>query len=243
MNPFIKKLLCLLLFFPISQEVLSDQTLTSGDKPPQLIELFTSEGCSSCPPADFWLSNLKNNDGLWTDYVPLAFHVDYWDWLGWKDRFASADNTDRQRKYAVHRQVSSVYTPGFVVAGEEWRGFFSRQNLPENSEQPSEKLSLTINNEEFDLNYEGNPSATGVAHIAILGMGLETAVQRGENAGRTLEHNFVVLDWQTLPAGKNSWSGNIKRDWDLETDQYAIAAWVEHPGKAEPLQIVAGYLE
>ena len=238
-----KQLLCLLLLLPLSQALLSDQTLTSGSKPPQLIELFTSEGCSSCPPADLWLSNLKNNDGLWTEYVPLAFHVDYWDWLGWKDRFASAENTDRQRQYSHLRQVNSVYTPGFVVSGQEWRGFFSRQNLPNNNEQPTDKLSLVIKEDAFNLSFEGDAAETGVAHVAILGMGLETAVRRGENAGRTLEHNFVVLDWQTLPAGQNNWTGKIKRDWDIETDQYAIAAWVEHSEQTLPLQVVAGYLE
>ena len=245
--PFIKKLLSVSLFLPLflslGQQALADQTLTSGGKPPQLIELFTSEGCSSCPPADLWISGLKNNEGLWTEYVPLAFHVDYWDWIGWKDRFASAAHTNRQRRYEQTRQVGSVYTPGFVVAGEEWRGFFSRENLPENQQPAAGELVLAIDDSQFNLSYEGDEAGTGVAHVAILGMELQTDVQRGENAGKTLEHNFVVLDWQTLPAGKTSWSGELKRDWDIETDTYAIAAWVEHSGKAQPLQVVAGYLE
>ena len=136
--------LFLTLFLSLGQQALADQTLTSGGKPPQLIELFTSEGCSSCPPADLWISGLKNNEGLWTEYVPLAFHVDYWDWIGWKDRFASAAHTNRQRRYEQTRQVGSVYTPGFVVAGEEWRGFFSRENLPENQQPAAGELVLAL---------------------------------------------------------------------------------------------------
>ena len=239
-----KNLFCLTLFLFITAPIaMANQVYTSTGKPPQLIELFTSEGCSSCPPAENWLNNLKSHEGLWTDYVPLAFHVDYWDWIGWTDRFASAEHSERQRKYAQNRQVNSVYTPGFVVAGEEWRGFFGRQELPKNTQKPAGKLSLSVVDMQFDLSFEGNVSETGVAHIAILGMGIETPVKRGENAGRKLVHDFVVLDWQTLPAGQNQWTGTFGENWKHGNKQYAIAAWVEHPDKTFPLQVVAGYLE
>src|ERR1700676_1589940 len=85
-----------------------------------LLELFTSEGCSSCPPAEAWLGKLKSDDRLWKDFVPIAFHVDYWDGLGWKDRFAQPEWTRRQNSYAVRWGGSSVYTPGFVLDGREW---------------------------------------------------------------------------------------------------------------------------
>ena len=86
-----------------------------------LLELFTSEGCSSCPPAEAWLSNLKKEPQLWRDFVPVAFHVDYWDRLGWRDPFASKTWTARQYDYAERWKSGSVYTPGFVLDGREWQ--------------------------------------------------------------------------------------------------------------------------
>lgn len=220
----------------------ADQIFISNEKPPQLIELFTSEGCSSCPPADHWLSALKQQEGLWTDFVPLAFHVDYWDWLGWEDKFASAEYSNRQRNYARQQQADSVYTPGFMVAGEEWRGFFRRGGLPANEQQSAPKLSLAITGQAFDLAFAGDPKLVGKAHVAILGMDLVTPVKRGENAGRTLTHDFVVLDWQTFKRGE-TWSGEIAIDESLGAKNLAIAAWVEHPTKKTPLQVVGGYLD
>ena len=80
-----------------------------------LLELFTSEGCSSCPPAETWLTSLKTSPGLWKEFVPVAFHVDYWDHLGWRDPWSSREFSDRQRAYAASWSNNSVYTPGFVL--------------------------------------------------------------------------------------------------------------------------------
>src|SRR6266513_2772180 len=93
----------------------SDATQTS------LLELYTSEGCSSCPPAEAWLSRLKESPKIWKNFVPVAFHVDYWDRLGWKDSFATAEWTKRQRLYAANWNAQSVYTPAFVLNGREWQ--------------------------------------------------------------------------------------------------------------------------
>src|SRR5580698_8345911 len=85
-----------------------------------VIELYTSEGCSSCPPADHWLEALRNQRGLWRDFVPIGFHVNYWDNLGWKDRFASRPFTQRQYALAGTWGGNSVYTPCFAFDGKEW---------------------------------------------------------------------------------------------------------------------------
>src|SRR3979411_423943 len=85
-----------------------------------LIELFTSQGCSSCLPAEEWMSGLKNQPRLWQDIVPVAFHVDYWDHLGWRDPFASKTWTERQADYSVRWKGDSVYTPAFALDGKEW---------------------------------------------------------------------------------------------------------------------------
>ncbi|MFQ3324005.1 MAG: hypothetical protein ACI90U_001830 [Pseudomonadales bacterium] len=96
----------------------------SGDKQVQLIELYTSEGCSSCPPADNFLTTFLDDPTLWHSRIPIAIHVDYWDYIGWQDRFASKENSARQRLHAQQGNVSQVYTPGFIVSGEEWRSWF-----------------------------------------------------------------------------------------------------------------------
>src|SRR5260370_24004733 len=94
-------------------------SIESGPRKTHLLELFTSEGCSSCPPAEAWMSRLKENPGLWRDFVPIAFHVDYWDRLGWRDPFASKAWTARQYEYSERWNSGSVYTPGFVLDGRE----------------------------------------------------------------------------------------------------------------------------
>lgn len=86
-----------------------------------LLELYTSEGCSSCPPADRWLARLKEHPDLWRSFIPMALHVDYWDYIGWQDRFASAAHSKRQRRYAQEKSLTTVYTPGFLYNGQEWR--------------------------------------------------------------------------------------------------------------------------
>src|SRR5262245_51684991 len=105
-------------------------TFESGETQGTLIELFTSEGCSSCPPAEKWLSELKSNQELWKKIIPVAFHVDYWDRLGWRDRFAKPEFTSRQQHYAATWGGDSVYTPGFVVNGKEWQRWFGGDAMP-----------------------------------------------------------------------------------------------------------------
>jgi hypothetical protein len=90
-----------LLFHSMNAATAAKVTFESGETPTILLELFSSEGCSSCPPAEQWVSGLKNTPGLWRDIVPVVFHVDYWDGLGWPDRFASQQFTLRQRQYSA----------------------------------------------------------------------------------------------------------------------------------------------
>src|SRR5215472_2063785 len=105
-------------------------TFQTGDRQTALLELFTSEGCSSCPPAEAWLSRLKDSPGLWKDFVPVAFHVDYWDYLGWRDRWGAKAFSERQHTYAQLWQSETVYTPGFVLDGKEWRTWSNHKDMP-----------------------------------------------------------------------------------------------------------------
>src|SRR5271169_1771254 len=96
------------------------ERFSSGSARVALIELFTSEGCSSCPPADRWLAALRDDPGLWREFVPVEFHVNYWDGLGWRDRLSTREFTAREYAYASAWGASNVFTPCFVRNGERW---------------------------------------------------------------------------------------------------------------------------
>src|SRR5271157_2032396 len=105
-------------------------TFKSGATKNLLIELFSSQGCSSCPPADSWLNNLVNDKALWERIVPAAYHVDYWDSIGWKDPFDSNEFTKMQYDYQKNGKLSSIYTPGFMYNGEEWGSWYKAKSPP-----------------------------------------------------------------------------------------------------------------
>ena len=105
----------------ISNVYASEKHFSSGENKVTLVELYTSEGCSSCPPAEKWLNSLKEDSRLWTYFVPVAFHVDYWDYIGWKDPFAKSDYGLRQGKYKQQGNIQTVYTPGMMLDGKYWQ--------------------------------------------------------------------------------------------------------------------------
>src|SRR5690242_2519357 len=128
--------LCLIFLSPSFCLNAQPITFQSSESQTSLLELYTSEGCSSCPPAETWLSRLKESPGLWKDFVPIAFHVDYWDYLGWRDSWSTKAFTDRQHAYARTWRNGSVYTPGFVLNGKEWRTWSRSQSVPTSTAQP-----------------------------------------------------------------------------------------------------------
>jgi hypothetical protein len=220
-------------------------TFESGAAQTTLLELFTSEGCSSCPPAEKWLSTLKSNPDLWKKIVPVAFHVDYWDRLGWRDRFAKPEFTSRQQHYAATWGGDSVYTPGFVVNGKEWRNWFGGNSIPASSTSVG-VLRLSLGN-------DGKLAATFVPattqpraltlNVALLGNNLESDVKRGENSGRKLRHDFVVLDFIQTEMAKetNRWSGSVTVPTRSGNDKpSAVAAWITANGT--PIQSAGGWL-
>jgi hypothetical protein len=222
---------------------------TSPETRVTLLELYTSEGCSSCPPADRWLSGLRDDPRLWREVVPVAFHVDYWDAIGWPDRFASAAHSERQRTYARSGHVGSVYTPGFVVDGREWRGWFRGGSPTIGGGARSGVLALEVDGARVSARYvpdaAADPAGPLELHVVRLGFGLVTEVAAGENSGRTLRHDFAVLDHRHVPLADD---GEALRA-ALESPQpgrgaerYAIAAWVASRGDPAPLQAVGGWL-
>lgn len=244
-SPVRRAALALLCTLPLG--ALQALPFHSGEAQVQLIELYTSEGCSSCPPADAHLSTLKSDPGLWRERVPVAFHVDYWDYIGWQDPFASAENSLRQRTHAARGNLGSVYTPGFVVDGAEWRGFFRRAPWPLPGGSLPGRLSLDYADGQVAVRFAPQRGDTGDLRLQLawLGSGLQTAVKRGENRGRMLAHDFVVLAQQTRvlgAAGGYAHRGEFAPGALPEAERYALVAWLEDR-RGRPVQAVGGWVE
>jgi hypothetical protein len=165
---------------------------------PPVVELYTSEGCNSCPPADRWLSKLKADPSV----VALAFHVDYWDRLGWKDRFASAAFTARQAEQQASNGARFSYTPQVVVDGQDrkdWPGIAAP--LASRPAAPVDMLLARDGDRVTATVAAGARSPKRLAaYWAVTEQGHVTAVKAGENRGVTLQHDYVVRDYQTVPA-------------------------------------------
>ncbi len=235
------------LAFSAASLLAEPATFESDETPATLIELFTSEGCSSCPPADAWVSTLKTSPDLWKKFVPVVFHVDYWDRLGWPDRFASAANTARQRRYAATWNSNSIYTPGFVANGREWRGGGQRAGLPVASSAKVGRLTITLREKDADVSFAPGVGITGpfVVEVALLGGDLESDVKRGENSGRKLRHDFTVLHLASAPL--HSADGRLVATVPLAAKTAdrpaAIAAWITKGEAQPPLQATGGWLK
>ncbi len=213
-----------------------------------LLELYTSEGCSSCPPADKWLSELKSKQGLWTSFIPVAFHVDYWNYIGWKDRFSSPEYSARQRRYARSNNLKTVYTPGFLLNGEEWRSFFGLKKIPVNSDEEVGILKLHINNLELKAEFEPITKMKDdklILNIAVLGFDLKTDVKAGENNNKQLRHDFTVLGYKIIPLYKNKSTYAVITELPdiVETaPRMAVSAWVNQENNMTPIQAAGDWL-
>jgi hypothetical protein len=220
-----KKILICLSFLPL-QLLAQDTQLTenASDKTPQsevkkvhspehrvaMLELYTSEGCSSCPPAEKFFSELKTMANLEQgigdqQLVSLAFHVTYWDYIGWKDRFANSQFDQRQRSLANKNNKKSVYTPQFVFSGDDYRRYSGlsddiKRLLDEKAtvdleitaqflsqRQHADELRITLKSELSE-----NKSNEVGLYIAVLENNLTSQVSSGENNGRLLHHDYVV---------------------------------------------------
>jgi hypothetical protein len=214
-----------------------------------LMELYTSEGCSSCPPAESWLSKLKEKPGLWSDFVPVAFHVDYWDYLGWRDKLASKQYSDRQRDYAGAWRSENIYTPEFVLNGKEWHNWFALRGAPDVSSTKAGILKVTSEDtNHWQVNFF--PAETGTTgfelNAALSVSGLGSVVKAGENTGRHLKHDFAVLKLIHQPLmGKD---GGFQGTFTMAAGQnapegvLALAVWVTRTGHLESVQALGGWI-
>jgi hypothetical protein len=220
-----------------------------------LVELFTSEGCSSCPPADRWLSSLAGAGVGFDRVVPLALHVGYWDYIGWKDPYAKPVFTDRQRRYARARGAGSVYTPQVVLDGRDYRAWgaqagFERDVAAINAQPAPVRLSLAAARSGDTLTVRvqalpGTPSGPSepgdTLTLAVFEDGLSSPVTRGENAGATLRHDRVVRQWVgqiPFDAAAPAVERRIDLPAGLRSGRAGVAAFVQRADGAV-LQAVA----
>ncbi|MBI2683085.1 MAG: DUF1223 domain-containing protein [Acidobacteriales bacterium] len=182
------------------------ESSSGGPRVPVIVELFTSEGCSSCPPADALLFELEKQPVANAEIIVLGEHVDYWNYIGWTDRFSSADFSERQSQYAGTFGLDSIYTPQMVVDGAaEFNGTsegHARRAIAESARQPKAVLKLQAQPDTGAANqFKVEVSATDIPaglkgqlrlFLAVTESGLESSVKRGENDGRVLRHTGVV---------------------------------------------------
>ncbi|WP_119169363.1 DUF1223 domain-containing protein [Algihabitans albus] len=189
---------------------------TAETRAPVVVELYTSQGCSSCPPADALLAQLADRD----DVIALSLHVDYWDYIGWEDPFALASLTKRQRAYARSLDRRTVYTPQIVVDGT-YDVIGSRSRSVANAiamarERPSD-VAVDLSEDAVRLGEGAAPPEGATVWLLLYDRWHETDVRRGENAGRLLGYAHVVRDYRRL----GTWSG---RSTELSLDLAAARA-------------------
>ncbi len=238
------------VMFPSGPSAAAECTAMSGSQRVAVLELYTSEGCDSCPAADRWLSALPKS--LRSDrLVPLAYHVDYWNYIGWVDPYAQARFSDRQRQHSARRRATFVYTPQFLLNGADYRRGMLSDDIESkvsaiNRSKPLADIKLTLANPGTALtataDVSGRNSAAAGAQLfmALFENNLRSAVKAGENKGRTLNHDFVVRELAgPLPLdaggnGRHQHTFPIDPRWKGQDLQ--LAAFVQHPHTGEVWQ-------
>ncbi len=234
--------------------------LESGASPATVLELYTSQGCSSCPPAERWLSSFVDEPALWRDIIPINFHVDYWDYLGWKDPFARAEFSQRQRNYQQLGHARNVATPGFVVNGKGWNGWFRQKAVPHHPGLGKVSLKAVVDSHKVSVAFDVAGKRRARVHVAILGFGIKTPIKHGENRGQELVHDFVVVGYEnrllkgdngkfmadlrlpTVLPGLSNVGANIGAKVENNTERQSIVVWVSEQSDIAPIQAVAGWL-
>jgi hypothetical protein len=228
-------------------------TAASGPQRVAVIELYTSEGCDSCPPTDKWVSELPARKLGPERLIPLAFHVDYWDRLGWSDPFAQTRYSERQRQHSRRRGASFVYTPQLLLNGQDYRRGMLLDDIDSkvksiNQTRPLADIKLTL--ERSDLAMAVAAAATPVntnlrtaqLYLALVENNLSTAVKAGENKGRTLRHDFVVRELAgpfAQDGGGARREHTFRLDPRWKTQDLVLAAFMQDPHSGDVLQALA----
>lgn len=207
-------------------------SLAHADNRPAVVELFTSQGCSSCPPADALLGELSHR----SDVIALAYHVDYWDYLGWKDGFSSKQATDRQQLYARSLGLRGLYTPQMVIDGSIDVVGSDRRAVQAALAGSRQGPAVTVTSHEGELTVSvaaANSAKAAEVTLVAYAPQAETKIQRGENAGRSLKEYSIVRG--VYPLGR--WNGaatSFNLDLaNLPGDASMVAVLVQAPGQGE----------
>ncbi|MFC6309530.1 DUF1223 domain-containing protein [Paraburkholderia dipogonis] len=225
-----------------------------------LVELYSSEGCNSCPPADNWLSQWKNS-GATQSIVPLALHVDYWNSLGWTDRFSQHRFTERQQALTDLAGGHTIYTPEIFVSGRELRSWSQRDSFASRigkvvAEPAQANVALELKAQQtpgaFNVAAQFTSKLTDAAgqleaYVAVYENSLSSQVGAGENSGVTLHHERVVRQW-IGPVPLVAGNAQIRRDVRIQdgaadaklnapADRFGVVAFVENAATGDVLQV------
>ncbi|MFK8021210.1 MAG: DUF1223 domain-containing protein [Pseudomonadales bacterium] len=224
------------------------QIFKSSVEQTSLLELYTSQGCYSCPPAENWLNALINSDSLWQKVIPVALHVDYWDYLGWKDPYGEKRNQERHYAYKNQGHTRAIYTPEMILNGTDYT-IWRKGELPDfntGNNVGELELSRTENGIKLFFNSQDKDTKVLRANVALLGFGIETSIKAGENAGKILKHEFVALAQDSKvahPVGQLY----LWQFPDIESGharaRSALIAWLDTEDNNQPIQAVGGWID
>lgn len=250
----LKLFLCLAFSFLAFSVEAKDNSFKfqSGPEKVNFIELYTSEGCSSCPSADRWFSKFKKDPNLFKKIIPLSFHVDYWDYLGWEDAFSTPQFTQRQRAYARDWKARTVYTPGVVYNGEEFRNW---RRAKVDSSVKSKAGTLFVQNgkkkDSIIVKFKPHKSVTLKApkvYAAYFLNGVQRKIKAGENKGENLTYDFAACQFAS-----QSIKGKISKGFEtrmtlspckkgLKGQKVGVVVWVQDGFKQNHIQAAAGWV-
>jgi hypothetical protein len=207
-------------------------------EPVVVVELYTSQGCSSCPPADEFLAMMASDPRI----LPLALHVDYWDYIGWADKFAHAAFTERQRDYARAISSSTIYTPQLIIGGQDRIEGFSPDETAERLRAHLDAgmpvtLSAVRDGDQIIIRATADQPLDGPVLLQLVRYTPEetVAIERGENAGRTITYHNIVTAWDAL----GDWSGQEPLELSVPyTGSNPGAVIVQSPGPGSILAAV-----
>ena len=221
---------------PLLSKDVKDKNNSMPQAPPvAVVELFTSEGCSSCPPADRLASQIdKTFKSQNKPVYVLAFHVDYWDYIGWKDRFAKHEFSERQNLYGEKFNLGSIYTPQMIVNGKtQFVGSNSAaaENAIKNALKTNSEYGISldvswISSRQLSIKYSlTSTPVNALINFALVEKNLSSDVKRGENSGRKLEHDNVVREFDTSTAKEKS-ERKLKIAEDINLNNSTFIAYI-----------------
>ena len=232
-------------------------TIVSGERRVALLELYTSEGCDSCPPTDRWVSALPARGFTTERMLALAFHVDYWNYLGWNDPFAQARFSERQRLTSARNQARFVYTPQLVLNGRDYRRGTVRDDVGEriaaiNQDKPRAAITLRHAASPAHGRLAVSASVTvgealerslAQTYLVLYENNLASHVATGENRGKKLQHDFVVRDlagpFAAGSDGTPAVAHSFKLDRSWKSADLQVAAFVQNRQSGDVLQALA----